>query len=99
MDFIKGLNSKNAIFLDVTPCGSTEKRRFGGNYRLHLQGNNIRRARNIINTPILVPLMMMAIRSTGTSFITTATEHNISEDGILHRYRRENLKSYRYEFH
>jgi hypothetical protein len=33
---------KNAIFWDVTPCRSCENRRFGGTYRLHLQGRKIR---------------------------------------------------------
>jgi hypothetical protein len=30
----------------------------------------------------------------GTSVLTRATQRNIPEDGILHRHRRENLKSY-----
>jgi hypothetical protein len=38
------------------------------------------------SSPILVTLMMEATR---------ATRHNISEDGILHSHRRENLKSYK----
>jgi hypothetical protein len=29
------LNIKNAVFLDVTLCGSCNKRRFGGTYRLY----------------------------------------------------------------
>jgi hypothetical protein len=29
---------KNAVFWDVMPCGSFENRRFGGTYRLHLEG-------------------------------------------------------------
>jgi hypothetical protein len=34
---------KNAVFWDVTPCRSCEfNRRFGGTYRLHLQGRKIR---------------------------------------------------------
>jgi hypothetical protein len=33
---------KNAVFLDVAPCGSRVNRRFGGTYRLHLQGRKIR---------------------------------------------------------
>jgi hypothetical protein len=42
----------------------------------------------------LVTLMMAAIRSYETSILTKATRCNISEGGILHSYRRENLKSY-----
>jgi hypothetical protein len=33
-------------------------------------------------------------RTTQTSFFKRATRRNISEDGILHNHRRENLKSY-----
>jgi hypothetical protein len=30
---------KNAVFWDVTPCGSCKNRYFRGTYRLHLQGD------------------------------------------------------------
>jgi hypothetical protein len=33
---------KNAIFWNVAPCRSCVNRRFGGTYRLHLQGRRIR---------------------------------------------------------
>jgi hypothetical protein len=33
---------KNAVFLDVAPCRCCVNRRFGGTYRLHLQGRKIR---------------------------------------------------------
>jgi hypothetical protein len=36
----------NAVFCDVTPCGSRKNRRFGGTCRLHHQGDRNRRARN-----------------------------------------------------
>jgi hypothetical protein len=50
---------------------------------------------NIVpSSPILVILIMEAIRSSETSVLIRATRHDIQEDGILHRYRRENLKSY-----
>jgi hypothetical protein len=37
------VKKKNVLFWDVAPCRSCEiKRRFGGTYRLHLQGRKIR---------------------------------------------------------
>jgi hypothetical protein len=33
---------KNCVFWDVTPCGSCKNRRFGGTWRLLLQGDNNR---------------------------------------------------------
>jgi hypothetical protein len=77
---------KNAVFWDVTPCGSCKNRRFGGIYRLHHQGDT--------NSQILVALMMEAIASPETSVLTRVTRRNITEDGILHSHRFENLRSY-----
>jgi hypothetical protein len=41
---------RNAVFWDVTPCGSFTDRRFGGTYRLHCQGGTNQRARNNVSS-------------------------------------------------
>jgi hypothetical protein len=43
---------------------------------------------------LLLSTLMMEIRSSKTSVLTRATRRHISEDGILHSHRRENLKYY-----
>jgi hypothetical protein len=101
---------KNAVFWDLTQCGSFKSRRFEGTYHLQHQGDKNRRARNIVflrsvrrllvkanvapSSPILVTLIMEALRSSEMSVLTRATWHNIPEDGILHSHRREILKSH-----
>jgi hypothetical protein len=40
---------KNAVFWDVTSCGSCKNRRFEGTYRLHYQCEKKQRARNVSN--------------------------------------------------
>jgi hypothetical protein len=46
------------------------------------------------SSPILVTLMMEALRSSKTSILTRVTWHNIPEDNILHSHHHENLESY-----
>jgi hypothetical protein len=48
----------------------------------------------VSSSPILVTLILQAIRSSETSVLTRATLRNIPEDGILHSYLSGNLKSY-----
>jgi hypothetical protein len=44
--------------------------------------------------PFPSTLKMEATRSSETSVPTNYTRRNITEDGLLHSHRRENLKSY-----
>jgi hypothetical protein len=47
-----------------------------------------------LSSPILVTLMMEALRSFKTSVLTRTTQRNITEYGIFHSHRLENFKSY-----
>jgi phospholipid N-methyltransferase len=46
------------------------------------------------SSPILVTLMMEQISFSETPVLAITTRRNIPEDGILHSYSRETLKSY-----
>jgi hypothetical protein len=76
---------KNAVFWDVTPCGSCKNRHFRGTYCLyHCSVLWLLVAANVVpSLPILVTLMMVVIHSSQTSVLTRAKWHSIPEDGIL----------------
>jgi hypothetical protein len=44
------LTMKNAVFWDVTPCGSSKNRQFGGTYPLHHLDDKNLRARNNVSS-------------------------------------------------
>jgi hypothetical protein len=46
------------------------------------------------SSPMLVTLIMEAIRSSETSVFRRTTLRDITEDGNLHSHRGDNLKSY-----
>jgi hypothetical protein len=48
----------------------------------------------IPSLPILVTLMIEAMRSSETSILIRASRRNIPEDCIIRSHRHENLKSY-----
>jgi hypothetical protein len=93
---------KKVVFWDVAPCRSCVNRRFGGAYRLHLQGRKIgeRGTSCRLQPPAdagtspadFFTLKMEAIRSSETSVHTRSTRRHVPEDGIVHSHRRENLR-------
>jgi hypothetical protein len=50
---------------------------------------------NVPNAPIFVTLKMEALRSSETSVLTRGKWRNITEDGILHSHRCEDLRSHK----
>jgi hypothetical protein len=62
------------IFWEMTPCGSYKTRRFGGSYRLHLQGARVR-----VGTERSSKLLYRQ-RSSETSVLIRATRRHLPED-------------------
>jgi hypothetical protein len=61
---------KNSVFWDVAPCRYFVNRRFGGTYRLHLQG-------------IRKPQAMNQLEQVAVYSYKISTRRHIPEDGIL----------------
>jgi hypothetical protein len=76
---------KNSVIRDVTPYDSCKNRSV---LRLLLTANVVP------TSPILIAMMMEAIRSSEAPVLTEATQQHIPED-FLHSHHLENLKSYR----
>jgi hypothetical protein len=87
------------IFWEMTPWGSYKNRRFGGSYRLHLQGARVRvvtersckllyRHRLVEERSVICShsctLKMEAIRSSETSVLIRATRRHLPEDDNHH---------------
>jgi hypothetical protein len=72
IEVFTAVTMKNAVFWDVAPCGCCKNR-----HQLLVTSNIVS------SSPLLVTLMMEAIRSSETSILTTATWRNIPGDGIL----------------
>jgi hypothetical protein len=49
-EVFRAVTMKNAVFWDVTPCGSFKNRRLGGTYRLHHLGDKNRRGMNNVRS-------------------------------------------------
>jgi hypothetical protein len=60
---------------------------------LHIVLRLLVTANVVPSSPILVTLMMEAIRSSEISVLARPTRRNISGNGILHSHCRENLRS------
>jgi hypothetical protein len=92
LEAFTAVTMKNAIFWDVASCRSFVNQRFGGTYRLHLQGIKIHeqgtsmsRWQQTGRLAYFSTLKMEGIHSIETSVHTRSTWRHIPEDGILHQ--------------
>jgi hypothetical protein len=93
------VQNKSSVFWDITPCSPLSvNRRFGGSYRLHLQGRKISQARNRCQAGSKENSGLLKTEATCFSEMSVdfkrTTRRYIPEDRNLHNHRCENLKSY-----
>jgi hypothetical protein len=78
---------KNTVFWDVALCRSCVNQRFGGTYRLHLQGKKIRERGTSVSRWLksadFSTLKMKAIRSSETSVHTRSTQRHIQNTAFF----------------
>jgi hypothetical protein len=80
-EVFKAMAMKNAVFWDVTPCGSYKNRLFGRVFRLHHLGDKNRLP--LLVTANICPSKIWGSGSSETSVLTRATRRNNTEDTIL----------------
>jgi hypothetical protein len=88
-EIFTAVTMKNAVFWYVAPCSSCVNRRFGGTYRLHIQGRKIREQSAATCSRYFLArgfstMKIEAIRSSETSVHTITTRHHIQKKSILH---------------
>jgi hypothetical protein len=84
---------KHVVFWDVALCRSCVNPRFGGTYRLHLQGEQVSH-----DSSPLADFSTLKVEAIGSSEMwvdAKSTQRHIPEDDILHSHRCESLKCFR----
>jgi hypothetical protein len=75
----------NVVFWHVTLCGRCENGRFRGKHRPIIRTKTLLVIAKIVSSSLIpLTLIMGGIISSETLVHTTATQHHIPQDGILH---------------
>jgi hypothetical protein len=78
---------KNAVFWDVTPCGSCKILFIRSVLQLVVTAD-------VVSSSMILSNVMVVIRSSEMSTLSRATRRQIPEGGSLHSNRHENFKSF-----